>query len=537
MQQQPNTLKTVWRKLVLTTALSTSLLAGGTAMAQSKTTTAPDNAPQGTVMMLPQAADTAKLPSMTPAQAAELTRRVRITTTLVTDAQKKFVTLSQQAETSYSKDLVKQGKQLEGRLAADPQAKAKTVTVLDPNRFDAGVALGVSPVLLVRDLLGEKGIEASGPDLIAMTAHMASQQPYRYGIQMYTQDPLTIPDASTDKNGACVIVPSSDHSPYLVPGFTYNQRLSFINRHEGWHCLDDRYPTAPVGQSIGLQGRPIADVLADKELMQTIANQTRKEALADVGALGDMIRFEGASLDVLDAASTWRAANPHDILHISSPVIDAFKAHVAAYGIENFRKLPDNVAAEFYYGAVEEAGHTAKSVEYSLLYEATSRREQMAVRAKLDKEPEFHKALKYHQIYMRAEPAQADPAAPLTTAENAVYQQVRAYNGFQALDAKAFELDGKITPASLIHAYGQLQEGLLAKLKADPENAATPALMTKLQQSLLYGITRMDYVAANARHGVDIVKQEPSLAAFAKPADAGKAPQVENKTPKAAPRG
>jgi len=522
MQQKPNTLKNVWRKLVLTTALSTSLFAGSTVMAQSNTNTAPpDNAPQSAVVMLPQA-ENGKLPDMTPAQAAELTRRLRITTTLVTAAQKKFLSVSKGAESGYSQDLVKQGQQLEARLAADPQAKAKTVTMLDPGRFDAGVALGVSPVLVVRDLLTEKGIEASGQNLIALTGHMASKQPYRLGLQMYTQDPVTILDASTDQHGACVIVPSNNHSPYLVPGLTYNQRLSFINRHEGWHCLDDRYPAVPEGQSINLQDRPVADVLADKQLMQNIANLTRKEALADVGALGDMIRFDGAGLDILDVASKWRASDPHDVLHITSPVIDAFKAHIAAYGIENFRKAPDALAAEFYYGAVEEAGHTAKSVEYALLYEAPSRREQMAVRAKLDGEPDFHRALKYHQIYMRDAAAAANPMAPLTPAENAVYQQVRAYNAFQALDAKAFQLEGKITPASLIHAYGQLQGELQAKLKADPDNAATPAMMTKLQQSLLYGVTRMDYVAANARHGVDIVKAEPSLADFAAPKSADK---------------
>ena len=191
---------------------------------------------------------------------------------------------------------------------------------------------------------------------------------------------------------------------------------------------------------------------------------------------------------------------------------------------DHIRQMTDAQAAETYQWAVERYGHTEKSVQYIFEFRDLSRRDQMPYRGKHNDDPEFQRALKYLQIYDQKMAEPLDPNRPLSVAEQATFDKLKAFDAFALLQDRAFQLDGKITPTTMIHAYGDLREGLLKQLRADPDNPLYPAEITKLQQVLILGVARTDYVQANLARGVDIVAKEPVLVSFRGPKTASAAP-------------
>jgi hypothetical protein len=83
----------------------------------------------------------------------------------------------------------------------------------------------------------------------------------------------------------------------------------------------------------------------------------------------------------------------------------------------------------------------------------------------------------------------------------------------QMLQDRAFEAEGKITPATLIRTFGEMQEELRGELRKNPEDPLLRAKVSKLQQSFITTVQSTDYVDVNARRGVDIFDKEPELKA------------------------
>ncbi len=520
--KQQKSLTSIWRKLVLSTALSTSLLAGMPANAQTVPSKAPSGPPPAAVLMLPS--DGVAAPADT-AAAKELTRRVNISIALMEDARAHFTPATKGAETGYARTLDSLDQKITLKLDAPgpsgtPATSPNVVVVLDPARFDAALAIGYNPFSAVSKLLAEQQVHVSGDYLLRITKHMATPTPFRFGPPVFNQDPAAFPLGASDSTAyACIIVPSSDNTPYLIPGLTYQQRLSFINRHESWHCPRETGSNEPDTTM------NLPENVQRQIFYRAVALQTQREAMSDVAALGDMIREEGAGLDIIDTVSAWRRANSKDNIHVSSPVLDGFKTMVEGYGIGAFRTLMnDDQAKEVYQWAVQRYGQTEQSIQYIFEFRDLSRRDQMAYRGKHNDDPEFQRALKYMQIFDRKMADRPDPNRPLSAAEQVTFDQLKQFDAFALLQDKAFQLDGKITPTTMIHAYGNLREGLLQQLRADPDNALYPAEITKLQQVLILGVARTDYVQANLARGVDIVAREPVLVSFRGPKTATVAP-------------
>ena len=79
----------------------------------------------------------------------------------------------------------------------------------------------------------------------------------------------------------------------------------------------------------------------------------KSELLADVGAVGDMIR-DGHGLEVLDAVEKWRALRAaEDETHGSTPALWALRRHIQRTGIDEFRRMDDGAAERLYEHIVE----------------------------------------------------------------------------------------------------------------------------------------------------------------------------------------
>jgi hypothetical protein len=112
---------------------------------------------------------------------------------------------------------------------------------------------------------------------------------------------------------------------------------------------------------------------------------------------------------------------------------------------------------------------------------------------------------------------QANPVKPpLSPEEQAVFTQLSTWDAAQMLQDRAFAKDGKITPGTLIKAYGKMQEELRAQLQQNPEDPLLHAKEGKLQQSFITTVRDLDYVDVNAKRGVDILEKEPALKAALK---------------------
>jgi hypothetical protein len=128
------------------------------------------------------------------------------------------------------------------------------------------------------------------------------------------------------------------------------------------------------------------------------------------------------------------------------------------------------------------------------------------------------------------------PPAPLTAAEQQVFTDLAKWDAEQMLLDRAFKDKGKITPATLIHVYGQMQDELRKELKDHPEDPLLRAKVTKLQQSYITAVRETDYVAENADRGVNIFTKEPKLAEYLKKQqEAENPPKEPESTPEAKP--
>ncbi len=500
---QKGKLSRVWRKFAASTALTTILLGGMTpAIAQVGTPTAPNlNAPAVTETAPPDL------------RALEYSMQVRIA--LIDAARTEFMASKIHTGDSYSHDLSVLGERLTLSLR-HMQGLHDRAVLLDPARFDAGMSLGLPAVAVVQMMLGEQGVEYDPSRARIVAGNMANFHKFSFGL-VKTQNPAAFLNQTGAAGEACVIVPSSGHAlPFNLPGLTLQQKITFVNTHESWHCLDSRYPMQGFNEDAMDKELKKPDALHNSAAVREfIALRYNKEALADVGALGDMIRAGKADLTAIDAVSDWRKKLVGDPLHFSPPVLAEMKTRIVKMGLPAFRAMTDSQAQAFYFKVMDARELTANIVGYTVMLEdakTPAQRRALIILAGAD--PDFIRAQEFRRTVAAAEQAAKHApkgGAPLTDKEKAGLAKVRAWDASAMLQERAFALYGKITPQTMIGAYGALQTALMDGIKLQPDNAALPVLMTKLQQTFVNDVRKIDYVAANARHGVDIAAVEPAL--------------------------
>lgn len=508
-QRKNGQLSAVWRKFAASTALATVLLGGGLPAAAQNG--APPAANSKAAAVIEQA----------PPDLREFEFRMEVRMALIAGAREEFMASKIHTGDAYSRDLGALSDRLTLSLQ-HMQGLHDRVVMLDPARFDAGSALGLPPVAIVQMMLGEQDVEFEPARARTVAGNMAKYFKFAFGL-VKTQDPAAFINMTGASGEACVIVPSSRHAlPFAISGMTLQQKVAFVNTHEAWHCLDSRYPVH--GYNEEAMDKEIQKPNAARNsatLREYIALRYNKEALADVGGIGDLIRAGKADLTAIDAVSEWRKKSVGDSIHFSPPVLAEMKARIVKMGLPAFRAMNDTQAQAFYFGVMDAKEMTGAIVGYTVMLEdAKTAGQKRALGILAGRDPDFIRAQEFRRHVTAAEQAAKRAPkgdAPLTNAEKAGLARVRSWNASAMLQERAFALYGKITPQTMIGSYGALQTALMDGIAKQPDNAVLPLLMTKLQQTYLNDVRRIDYVAVNARHGLDITAVEPSLKNIPKP--------------------
>ena len=450
----------------------------------------------------------------------EAARRQQIRDALLDDARKNFETVAPLADNDYSRDLKKLETDVNDYLKRNPAFNNKVV-VLDPNEFDAGIALGMRADHVLIRMLHKQGVTPDAGDLLDLLPAMGAGYDSKYGPKGYTQDAQARP-TGTGANTADVVVPAADQDDhFVVKGLSYRDNLEFTNRHETWHVKDSFYDLSKINLSAARAGSTFNDGLkTDADAREAFALQQKKEALADVGALGDMIREKNRPADIIDTVSKWRAGivGPLDGNHMSVQVLEGFKKEIEKMGVENFRKLDEQQTKEFYHKVTEKYGMTADQVKTAIDYNTGTADERRELEKKAKNDADIRKGVDFSRR-LDAATETLDHIGPQTPEDKRIQEQLDKFDAREALQQKAFDLKGKITPATMVEAYGKVEEDLRAKIKDDPANRKLYELeMAKLKETFTTDVKSMDYVEANRKRGVNIVEKEPVLSKFATPA-------------------
>lgn len=509
-QHKKGQLSAVWRKFAASTALVTVLLGGTTpASAQNRAPTAPG-------------VTGAAVTEQAPPDLREFEYRMEVRMALIEAARTEFMASKIQTGDAYSRDLNLLGNRLTLSLQHMDGLHDRAV-LLDPARFDAGSALGLPPVAVVQMMLGEQDVQMEPARARTVAGNMAKYFKFAFGL-VRTQDPAAFVNMTGAAGEACVVVPSSGHAlPFAIPGMTLQQKIAFVNTHEAWHCLDSRYPIHGYNEEAMDREMNKPNAARNSATVRDyIALRYNKEALADLGGVGDLIRSGKADLSAIDAVSDWRKTLVADSLHFSPPVLAEMKLRIQKMGLPAFRAMNDVQAQAFYFSVMDAKELTGAIVGYTVMLEdAKTPGQKRTLGILAGRDPDFIRAREFRRYVAAAENAGRHApkgAAPLTEKEKASLARVRSWNASAMLQERAFALYGKITPQTMIGAYGALQTALMDGIAKQPDNAVLPVLMTKLQQTYLNDVRRVDYVAANARHGVDIAAVEPALKDIRRPA-------------------
>lgn len=395
------------------------------------------------------------------------------------------------------------------RLHGDDNQRHNIAVVLNPALTDVGLSLGMDLHDVVAGAVRQRGGVIGEGRIADIAERLKETHVTAGGTITYTQAPaaaLHLPDGTRE---ACVIIPSPQQDkPYAIPGLSERQMEDYLNMHEGWHCLDGRYAAAPAERAALEKTRTLDDLRGDTAAQRAVSSVNLQEALADTGALGDMIR-SGASPALIARVIAWReSAEELDLEHNTVPALRALQAHIQQSGVENFRKIDDQTARTLYFHLADSHGLTQPRLQNALddLHAGKSAGESGSLRTY------------YHSRLNRI--AQGDghgglSPAPAGAAEKAQWLQsrLRGWDARKTLETAAAQ-SGQITPESLVRAYGGLKQGLQRDIDAGRDAEVNREKLSRLRVELAIIGTKenYDFAAANQRHGTR-VPDVPSSAA------------------------
>jgi hypothetical protein len=454
---------------------------------------------------------------------------------LLRAAQANFQRILKDADNGYSKQLRQRGDEFTRSMQRQSGSSKSGAVLLDPNEFMAGLAIGMTYKEVATALLDAHHVPHTDKvvDNVIDDMRMTYRFPYTDANtpEASTQNPHAFADILTNDPRVCAIVPASAFYPpeLQVPGMTHQQNIDFINRHESWHCRDDRNKIVGFTQEQldKMEDEDPQMAIGDPARLQAYATGNRQESLADVGSAGDLIR-KGADPKIIDGIITWRA-DASDTVHMTIGALQELKHRIDDMGINKFRKLSDDQARALYNDCAEKGAMSPATAEKIISYMTSSDEVREAQREQAKNDPDMQRALDYMAPYkIPPKDQKTDGVRPLTPGEQAVAEQVRSYDAEKMLEDRAFRDARKITPATIVKAYGELQDDLRRKMDKDPGNPLYQAQAVKLQESFLHVTNSLDYVKANADRGVNIVREEgPAMSRFATPSSNASEPEVK----------
>lgn len=443
---------------------------------------------------------------------AEWEKRNDIRLRLLQAAIEKYGPLSDKTIMSYSTDISDLQQRLNSYLKNSP-ATSRQAVIMDPDKIDIGMALGLADVESVRAFLGKAGAKIKDGALLSVTQRM--QVPVRtpFGVSTHTPEPRAILDAHIDGAPACLIIPSSDRLPLLtIKNMTRKEAVRFINLHESWHCMDSQYKMTENEKSVltlantqgynAVRGRPV--------FYQALAKMYNQETLADVGTSGDFIR-EGAPLEVIAHIKAFREERPEDITHLSAPALELLSERISDMGLERFRAMDDGAVKSLYFDITALSAMNETGMRTALNYPAAAPFRQFDYLIEASYNQDVAKGLRLAR-YAADQAATPGQSAMRQATEEEIRQiaAVKSWNAFGSLLDNAFAASGKITPITLTESYARMQNSLRDQMTLHPQSFLPPEMAVKLKESYKL-IWRLDYVGANALRGVDIEKAEAEI--------------------------
>lgn len=401
------------------------------------------------------------------------------------------------------------------RLHGDDNQRHNMAVVLNPALTDVGLSLGMDLHDVVAGAVRGRGGVIGDSRIADIVERLKESHVTAGGTVTYTQAPaaaLHIPDGTRE---ACVIIPSPQQDkPYAIPGLSERQMEDYLNMHEGWHCLDGRYASTAAERAALEKTRTLDDLRGDTAAQRAASSVNLQEALADTGALGDMIR-SGASPALIERVISWReSAAELDLEHNTVPVLRALQAHIRQTGLENFRKIDDQTARALYFRLTDSHGLTQPRLQNAL--------DDLHAGQSADGSDTLRQY--YHARFIRINGSlngHGMSPVPAGAVEKAEWLRTRlsGWDARETLETAAAQ-SGHITPESLVRAYGRLKQGLQRDVDAGHDAEINREKISRLRVELaVIGSKEIyDFAAANRRHGAALPDAPAAAAPAAEPA-------------------
>lgn len=420
-------------------------------------------------------------------------------------------------DSAYGRELKLMQDQVNAKLMYGETPMHYKMAFIDPVRYDIGGALNLGPQTVVTDILGHAFVFPDNSTSFNASKQMRATPyngKYASGRRENASAFVNNFDAGAE---VCVVVPSSDIAPVDIPGMPYNAVIDYVNRHESFHCRDSKYSLRGHDPQLvsAMEKEPQVKMIGDAKRQAIFDIQHKREVFADVASIAEMVRNGNDPKMVLGPLKAWRAKEGgHDISHYTTPGLVALEKAIKDMGLQKFRALDDAAMLKLCYQITDDNALKTREIDAMLRYRSGTDKDKAALRTAAKKDPEIARALSVENDIARQLAKKPEGWKPLTPAETALDDQVRAYPASQLLQDRAFKDSGRITPSTMVKAYAALHDELRLEREWEPDNPVHAAKMTKLQHTLQREVRIMDYAWVNQQRGVKIENVEPVLASF-----------------------
>lgn len=383
--------------------------------------------------------------------------------------------------------------------------QAVTLVVIDPDRLQAlpawmsaharynalfhssGLTLSaqqasqLDTTLLMRGVMGPYSGVNSGLEHVDL--------PDESGLDHSAASPFSIPALRVPQHPGqlfCMVSPAfGDFASLSIPALGHERSVQFFNRHEFWHCGEE--VDAPQVDPRVMSGRGLP-----LHLYQYSVDIMLAETRADLGAVSDMIVYDGEDTTIIAPIAAWRAEqlkNPqgHDINHYSGMALFALGREIDAMGLAAWRALPDAArTAALTRITNSETMDTRALRDYLLATKGKYILPDVAADSRLDglrgRARERMNAARHLAVYRAASGAGTEEPAPIELNEQQRAALTR-WNAMAELERTATAGGRALDLASLRAARVEILDRLRAGIAARPADALGGARIIKLDQA------------------------------------------------------
>lgn len=449
--------------------------------------------------------------------------RAKVRAELYKRAERRFFTMMDDGGSLYSRQLQKLEREMNQYLADYHPEINRKVFVLDPLDMDTGLALGITPDQTVIDMMIQRDINwIIDPDVASGVARDMLLGTYatNSGALLSISSPHMLPYTDLRGTQIRIVTPQTDYAPdFRIPNVSRVRMAEFVNWHEGWHAVDVNYDSEGVNfqaaRKILYDGTP-ADKVADGNFLNFAALTYNGEMFADVAAAGEVV-FRGADPEVIGRVRDKRLLNDYDLLHMSVAGLELLQGKIKDMRVEGFRKLDLPAREKIYRDICRETEMTPRTMKLTYAFMAAAADERIKLLEENRNDPDLPKI----QALIRCvypPPSEALTETAIDTAGVEMVLRARdaaeRWDVMKDIEGRAIRHSGMLTPYSLAWAYRDCMKEMNRQFREGGEivdRAAANFRMIRLKLIYFDTVPSMDFIDANARHGINLLKQDPTL--------------------------